>query len=46
VRLPCLPNSASAEMSMSFLLLELEMELYVIQPEIKGGEVTQFSNRY
>jgi hypothetical protein len=43
VRLPSFPNSASAEISVRFLLLELGMERNYIQPEGKGGKVTQFS---
>jgi hypothetical protein len=42
VRLPRFPNFASAEMSVSLLLLSLDVEWNVIQPELKGGEVTQF----
>jgi hypothetical protein len=43
VRLPSFPNYASAEMSVSFSLELLRIELNVIQAEGKGSEVTQFS---
>jgi hypothetical protein len=40
---PSFPNSASAEMSVSFSLLLLEMELNYIQHEVKGGQVIEFT---
>jgi hypothetical protein len=46
VRLPSFPNSDSAEMSVSFLLLSLEMEWNMIQQEGKGGDITHISNTF
>jgi hypothetical protein len=43
VRLPSFPNNASAEMSVSFSLLNLGMERNEIQPEVYVGEVAQFT---
>jgi hypothetical protein len=43
VRLPSVPNSESAEMSLSFSLLLLRIEFNVIQRKSKQGEVTKFS---
>jgi hypothetical protein len=40
VKLPNLPNSASAEMSVSYSSLSLGMEWNVIQPKGKLGEVS------
>jgi hypothetical protein len=43
VRLPSVPNSESAEMSLSFSLLLLRIEFNVIQRKSKQGEVIKFS---
>jgi hypothetical protein len=43
VRLPSLPNSASAEMSVRFTFLTLGIKWNEIHSEGKGGQVTQFS---
>jgi hypothetical protein len=37
VRFPSFPNSANAEMSVSYLLFELGIESNVIQQEAHGG---------
>jgi hypothetical protein len=42
VSLSSFPNYASAEMSMSYLLLSLILQWNAIQLEGKGGEVTKF----
>jgi hypothetical protein len=42
VSLNSFPNSASAEMSVSFSLLFLGMKWNLIQPEVKGAEVAKF----
>jgi hypothetical protein len=46
VSFPRFPKSASPEMSVINLLLELGMEWNQIQIEAKLGEVTHFSNKY
>jgi hypothetical protein len=42
VRLSSFPNSASAEMSVSYSLVSLMLEWIAIQLEGKGGKVAQF----
>jgi hypothetical protein len=43
LRLPSFPNSASTDISMSYILVELEMEWNKVQRKGKGGKLTQFS---